>query len=75
MILIVAKDGKTYYIKEMTGAGIFVEKNEENRFLICVDNRIEPIAIYKDWENANIAMGEIMKGFENNTFAVIKPND
>lgn len=75
MILIVAKNGKIYYMKEMTGAGVSIKKDKENKFMVCLDDRTEPIAIYKDWEKANNAMGEIMKGFEEDTFAVIEPND
>lgn len=76
MILVVAKEGKIYYIREITGVGIGIKKNKANEFMICLDDRVEPIATYKKWENANAAMEEITKTYGNSEkFAVISPND
>lgn len=76
MVLIVSKNGKYYYIKEMKSTGVSIKKNKENKFMICLDDRPEPIAIYSNWEKANSAMGEIMTAYEEDKkFAVIEPND
>lgn len=77
MILVVAKEGKIYYIREITGIGISIKKSEDNKFMLCLDDRIEPIATYKKWENANSAMEEITKTYacSTNKIAVISPND
>ena len=76
MILVVAKEGKIYYVKEITGIGISIKKNNENKFMLCLDDRIEPIATYNNWENANNAMEIITKAYGNSEkFAVISPND
>lgn len=79
MIIVVAKEGKIYYVREITGMGISIKKSEDNKFMLCLDDRTEPIAIYKKWENANNAMEEITKTYANtvhgNGIAVISPND
>ena len=76
MIIVVAKEGKIYYIREISGIGIGIKKNKATEFMICLDDRPEPIAIYKKWENANAAMEEITKVYGNSEkFAVISPND
>ena len=76
MILIVAKEGKMYYLREISGVGISIKKNNENKFMICLDDRPEPIAIYSNWENANSAMEIITKAYSNSEkFAIILPND
>ena len=77
MILVVAKEGKIYYVREITSVGIGIKKNKANEFMICLDDRTEPIAIYKKWENANAAMEEITKTYSKTTnrIVVISPND
>jgi hypothetical protein len=76
MVLMVSKNGKTYFIKEMTNTGVSIKKSKENKFMICLDDRPEPVAIYSNWEKANSAMGEIMTAYENDRkIAVIEPND
>lgn len=76
MVIIVAKEGKIYYEREITGIGISIKKNNENKFMICLDDRSEPIAIYSNWENANNSMEIIAKSYANSEkFAVIEPND
>lgn len=77
MILVVAKEGKIYYIREINSIGIGIKKNKANEFMLCLDDRVEPIATYKKWENANAAMEEITKtyAFSTNKIAVISPND
>ena len=76
MVLMVSKNGKTYFIKEMTNVGVSIKKNKENKFMICLDDRPEPIATYSNWEKANSAMGEIMTAYEKSyKFAIIEPND
>lgn len=76
MLLLVSKNGKYYYMKELSNAGIAIKKNQENKFMICLDDRVEPIATYSNWEKANSAMGEIMTGYEEDKkIVVIEPND
>jgi hypothetical protein len=76
MLLIVAKQGKIYYIREINGVGITIKKNNENKYMICLDDRVEPIATYTKWENANMAMDEISKAYANSEkLVVISPND
>lgn len=76
MVLMVSKNGKYYYIKEMKGTGVSVKKSKDNKYMICLDDKPEPIAIYSNWEKANSAMGEIMTAYENShKFVVIEPND
>lgn len=76
MILVVAKEGKIYYLKEITGIGISIKKNKEDKFMLCLDDRVEPIATYSNWENANNSMEIITKAYANSEkFAVILPND
>lgn len=76
MVLLVSKNGKYYYMKELTNTGICIKKNQEGKFLICLDDRIEPVATYSNWEKANSAMGEIMAAYEKgDKFAIIEPND
>ena len=75
MILVVAKEGKIYYMKEFTGAGISIKKNKENKFLLFLDDRTEPIAIYSTWEEANESMDIISQTYaKSEKIAVIKPN-
>ena len=76
MVLIVSKNGKYYYIKEMKSTGVSIKKNKENKFMICLDDRPEPIAIYSNWEKANSAMGEIITAYEESKkMVLIEPND
>ena len=76
MVLLVTKNGKYYYMKELSNTGIAIKRNQENKFMICLDDRPEPIATYSDWEKANSAMGEIMTGYEEDKkIVVIEPND
>ena len=76
MLLVVAKEGKIYYIREITGIGISIKKNKEDKFMLCLDDRVEPIAIYSNWENANNSMELITKAYGNSEkFVVISPND
>ncbi len=76
MVLVVAKAGKTYYIREMNNVGISIKKNKENKFMICLDDRPEPIATYKNWEKANESMDKITQAYgKDEKFAVIEPND
>ncbi len=76
MVLIVSKNGKYYYIKELTNIGICIKKNQEGKFLICLDDRVEPIATYSNWEKANSAMGDIITAYEENRKMIsIEPND
>ena len=76
MILVVAKQGKIYYMKEFTGTGVSVKKNKENKFLIYLDDRREPIAIYSKWEKANETMGKITEAYaKTDRIVIIEPND
>lgn len=76
MLLVVAKTGKIYYAKEVTGMGISIKKDNNNKYMICLDDRVEPIAIYSNWENANNSMEIITKAYCNDEkIAVISPND
>lgn len=76
MILTVAKDGKIYYIKEFINTGISVKKNEENKFLLYVDGRDEPIAIYSNYEKANKTMDDISQAYaKGDKIVVIEPRD
>ena len=76
MILVVAKEGKIYYIREINSIGIGIKKNKANEFMICLDDRVEPIATYKKWENANIAMDTITQAYaKSEKIVVISPND
>lgn len=76
MVLVVAKAGKTYYIREMNNVGISIKKNKANQFMICLDDRPEPIATYKNWEKANESMDKITQAYgKDEKFAVIEPND
>lgn len=76
MVLVVAKAGKTYYIREMNNVGISIKKNKENKFMICLDDRPEPIATYSNWEKANESMDIITQAYgKDEKFAVIEPND
>lgn len=76
MVLLVTKNSKYYYIKELTNTGICIKKNQENKYLICLDDRVEPIATYSSWEKANNAMDIILTAYEKDEkFAIIEPND
>ena len=76
MVLVVAKDGKTYYIREINNTGISIKKNKAKQFMVCLDDRPEPIAIYNNWESANESMEKIIKAIEKDEkFAIVKPND
>lgn len=76
MVLVVSKNRKYYYIKEMKSTGVCIKKNKENKFMICLDDRPEPIATYSNWEKANSTMGEILTAYEENKkIAIIEPND
>lgn len=75
MILTVAKEGKIYYIKEFTGTGITIKKNKENKFLLYLDDRAEPIATYSTWEKANTAMDLITQTYaKRESIVIIEPN-
>lgn len=76
MIIVVAKEGKIYYVKEMTGQGIAIKKSKDSKYMLCLDDKVEPIAIYKNWENANNILDTITRAWgSNEKFAVIPPND
>ncbi len=76
MVLVVAKSGKTYYIREMSKTGVQVKKNSENKYMLCLDDRTEPIAIYNSWQKANESMEKITESYgKDEKFAVIEPND
>lgn len=76
MLLVVAKTGKIYYAKEVTRMGISIKKDNNNKYMLCLDDRVEPIAIYSNWKNANNSMEIITKAYCNDEkIAVISPND
>lgn len=63
MITLVAKNkNKIYYIKDFTGQGISIKQGEDNKFLLVLDDRVEPIAIYENVENLNYVMQQIFEG-------------
>ena len=76
MILLVCKNGKNYYVRDLSNTGVSIKKNKENKFMICLDDRVEPVATYSNWEKANNVMGEIILAYEKNEkFVAIEPND
>lgn len=59
--LVVKKDNKIYYIKDFNGQGLSIKQGENNKFLLQLDDRVEPIAIYDKVENLNFVMLEIIE--------------
>lgn len=59
--LIVKQKDKIYYIKDFSGQGLAINQGENNKFLLQLDNRVEPIAIYNKVENLNLVMFELME--------------
>ncbi len=75
MLLVVARDGKICYMKEFIGSGLGIKKSQDNKFQLCLDDRIEPIATYNTWEEANQTMDAIIQSYAtSNRIVVISPN-
>lgn len=60
MIIVVRNKEKIYYIKDFNNQGISIKQGEQNKFLLQLDDRVEPIAIYDNVENLNFVMLQIM---------------
>lgn len=77
MITIVVKNkDKIYYIKDFANQGISIKQGEENKYLLQLDDRIEPIAIYDNVENLNYVMLQIMTAiYKENKMICFPPRD
>lgn len=76
LTLIVKNNDKIYYIKNFEGQGLSIKQGENNKFLLQLDDRVEPIAIYDKAENLNFIMFEIMEAiYKDKKIICFPPRD
>lgn len=74
--LVVKNNEKIYYIKHFNGEGLSIKQGENNKFLLQLDDRVEPIAMYNKAENLNFIMFEIMEAiYKDKKIICFPPRD
>lgn len=76
MTIVVRNKEKIYYIKDFSNQGVSIKQGENNKFLLQLDDRVEPIAIYDNVENLNFVMLQIMTAlYKGNKMVCFPPRD